>query len=88
VRLLARAFRDELHEAFPSEMAPWCEPECLVESGDPAETILRIAKEREADLVVLGVRSAEALAREHVSNVAYPTVAAAECPVLTVRATA
>jgi nucleotide-binding universal stress UspA family protein len=88
VRLLARAFRDELHETFPSETAPWCEPECLVESGDPAETILRIAKEREADLVVLGVRSAEALAREHVSNVAYPTVAAAECPVLTVRATA
>ena len=86
-RLLARAFRDELQEVFPSETAPWCEPECIVESGDPAETILRVAKEREAALIVLGVRSPEALATQHVSNVAYPVVAGADCPVLTVRAT-
>ncbi len=85
-RLLARAFRDELQEILPSESAPWCEPDCLVESGDPAETILKIAKEREADLIVLGVRSPEALAKQHISNVAYPVVAGADCPVLTVRA--
>lgn len=84
-RLLARAFRDELHEIFPAETVPWCEPECIVESGEPAETILRIAKERRADLIVLGVRSPEALARQHLSNVAYPVVAGADCPVLTVR---
>ncbi len=87
VRLLARAFHDELQESFPSETVPWCEPDCLVESGDPAETILKIAKEREADLIVLGVRSPEALAKQHLSNVAYPVVAGADCPVLTVRAT-
>jgi nucleotide-binding universal stress UspA family protein len=86
-RLLARAFRDELQEIFPSEAVPWCEPECLVESGDPPETILKIAKERKADLIVLGVRSPEALAKQHLSNVAYPVVAGADCPVLTVRAT-
>ncbi|TAM80049.1 MAG: universal stress protein [Acidobacteria bacterium] len=86
-RLLARAFRDELQEIFPSETAAWCEPECIVESGEPAGTILRIAKERKADLIVLGVRSPEALARQHISNVAYPVVAGADCPVLTVRAT-
>ncbi len=85
-RLLARAFRDELLEIFPSETVPWCEPECIVESGDPAETILRIAKERRADLIVLGVRSPEELAHQHVSNVAFPVVAGADCPVLTVRA--
>jgi nucleotide-binding universal stress UspA family protein len=86
-RLLARAFRDELLEMFPSETVPWCEPECLVESGEPSETILRIARERHADLIVLGVRSPEELARQHLSNVAYPVVAGADCPVLTVRAT-
>lgn len=86
-RLLARAFRDELQDLLPSEMASWCEPECLVESGDAAETILKIAKERQADLIVLGVRSPEALAKQHLSNVAYPVVAGADCPVLTVRAT-
>ena len=86
-RLLTRAFRDELQTIFPSETVPWCEPECIVESGDAAETILRIAKARGADLIVLGVRSPEALAKQHVSNVAYPVVAGADCPVLTVRAT-
>jgi len=85
-RLLARAFRDELQETFPSETVPWCEPDCLVESGDPAETILKIAKERQADLIVLGVRSPEALAKQHISNVAYPVVAGADCAVLTIRA--
>ncbi|MEJ2008940.1 MAG: universal stress protein [Acidobacteriota bacterium] len=85
-RLLARAFRDELREIFPSETVPWCEPECIVESGDPAETILKVAKERQADLIVLGVRSPEELVKQHVSNVAYPVVAGADCPVLTVRA--
>jgi|YelNatPaOPRAMG01_1025707.scaffolds.fasta_scaffold54047_2 nucleotide-binding universal stress UspA family protein len=85
-RLLARAFRDELMEIFPSEAEHWCEPECIVESGDPAETILRIAKERKTDLIVLGVRSPEELARQHLSNVAYPVVAGSDCPVLTVRA--
>lgn len=86
-RLLARAFRDELKEVFPSEAEHWCEPDCIVESGDPAETILRIAKERKADLIVLGVRSPEALAHQRVSNVAYPVVAGSDCPVLTVRVT-
>jgi nucleotide-binding universal stress UspA family protein len=87
VRLLARAFRDELQEMFPPETLPWCEPECIVESGEPAESILRVAKEREADLIVLGVRTPEALVKQHVSNVAYPVVAGSDCPVLTVRAT-
>lgn len=86
-RLLTRAFRDELQTIFPSEAAPWCEPESIVESGDPVEVILRVAKEQRADLIVLGVRSTEALAKQHVSNVAYPVVAGADCPVLTVRAT-
>lgn len=86
-KLLTRAFRDELQTIFPSETVPWCEPDCIVESGDAAETILRIARERKADLIVLGVRSPEELARQHLGNVAYPVVAGADCPVLTVRAT-
>ena len=48
--------------------------------------ILKIAKERKADLIVLGIRSAEELAKQHLRNVAYPVVAGADCPVLTVRA--
>jgi nucleotide-binding universal stress UspA family protein len=84
-RLLARTFRDEVREMVPPEAAPWCEPVCLVESGEPAETILRMVRECQADLVVLGMRSPRALALQRVGNVAYRVVAEADCPVLTVR---
>lgn len=84
-RLLARAFRDELGGMIASEVRSWCEPDCLVESGDPAETILRIAKERKADLIVLGIRNPQALALQRVGNVAYRVMAEADCPVLAVR---
>jgi nucleotide-binding universal stress UspA family protein len=84
-RLLARAFRDEVRAIIPSEAEAWCEPECVVESGDPGETILRVASECQADLIVLGVRSPKALAAQRIGNVAYRVVAEADCPVLTVR---
>lgn len=84
-RLLARAFRDEVRTIIPAEAEPWCEPEYVVESGDAAETILRVAKERQADFIVLGVRSPESLAAQRIGNVAYRVVAEADCPVLTVR---
>lgn len=84
-RLLARAFRDEVREMISPEAAPWCEPVCLVESGDPAETILKMARESQVDLVVLGVRSPRRLAEQGIENVAYRVVAEADCPVLTVQ---
>jgi nucleotide-binding universal stress UspA family protein len=84
-RLLTRAFRDEVREMIPAEAAPWCEPVCLVECGDPAETILRMAREGQADLIVLGVRSPRTLALQRAGNVAYRVVAEADCPVLTIQ---
>lgn len=85
VRLLTRALRDEMRTLIPAEAEGWCEPDCLVESGDPAETILKVEKEQRADLIVLGVRSPEELAAQRIGNVAYRVVTEADCPVLTVR---
>jgi len=85
VRLLARALRDEVRALIPAEADLWCEPDCVVESGDPAETILKVAREQQADLIVLGVRSPEELAAQRIGNVAYRVVTEADCPVLTVR---
>jgi nucleotide-binding universal stress UspA family protein len=82
---LARAFRDEVRGMIAVEVRSWCEPDCLVESGDPAETILRIAEERKTDLIVLGIRNPRALAIQRIGNVAYRVLAEAACPVLTVR---
>jgi len=48
-------------------------------------SILRVARERGADLIVLGVRPGDALATHRLGNVAYDVVIEAQCPVLTVR---
>lgn len=68
----------------PTEAQPWCDLKSVIEPGDPAETILRSAKERGADLIVLGVRQAEPVSTHRAGNIAYRIAAEAECPVLTV----
>lgn len=61
-------------------------PEPMVEFGPPAERILQIAAEREADLIVLGARPEHIDAATHLPwATAHRVVAHANCPVLTVR---
>jgi len=78
----------QLHEIVPQLAESWCKPEAVVEFGSPAEQILKTAKERGADLIVLGVRGATGVpgAATHLERVtAHKVVVQAECPVLTVR---
>ena len=63
------------------------EPQFVVNFGDPAEGILRVASELRTEVLVMGLRC-----REHVATVshlpwstAYDVVCNAACPVLTVR---
>jgi len=58
--------------------------EYLVENGDAAEEILNLAVKLDADLVVLGVRSASTIATHLVPGVAFRVIAGAKCPVLTI----
>jgi nucleotide-binding universal stress UspA family protein len=76
-----------LEGLVPSESALWCRPERIVEYGQPAERILEAARERGADLIVLGVRETRHfLAATHLEgSTAHKIVASALCPVLTVR---
>jgi nucleotide-binding universal stress UspA family protein len=61
-------------------------PETLVEFGSPATSILETARQRVADLIVLGVRSDHIDASTHLPwAIAHKVVARASCPVLTVR---
>jgi|SRR5579875_2751393 len=84
--LVPSAFREKIQALIPADAKPWCEPDYVVEGGDPAEIILKIAKERRADLIIMGVKEAGALASHRIGNVSYRVVTEAECPVLTVRA--
>jgi nucleotide-binding universal stress UspA family protein len=82
----------QLEALVPPEAHAWCRPVCAVEFGHqfarPAERIVDVARERVADLIVLGVRAS----RSAISTVTHLThttaqhiLAHASCPVLTVR---
>ena len=53
--------------------------------GAPHEEIIRFARARRVDLVVMGTHGRTGLAKLFVGSVADRVVAAAPCPVLTVR---
>jgi nucleotide-binding universal stress UspA family protein len=78
----------QLHEIVPPSAELWCTAEAVVQSGNAAEKILEVAKEKGADLIVLGVRNAPGRlgAATHLERAtAHKVVAHAACPVLTVR---
>ena len=78
----------QLHEIVPNNNEFW-PPEVAVEYGEAGEQIVDSAKQRGADLIVLGVRSAAGHlgAATHLERAtAHKIVAHAHCPVLTVRA--
>jgi nucleotide-binding universal stress UspA family protein len=76
------------YEIVPEDARLAYPPEVAVEYGEPAERIVESAKERGADLIVLGVRHAlrHMGAATHLERAtAHKVVADATCPVLTVR---
>jgi len=78
-----------LHEIVPAGADLRCRPETVVEHGEPAARILDTAKEKKADLIVLGVRgNSGSFAQTHLNNIAHQIIVRSACPVLTVRASA
>jgi nucleotide-binding universal stress UspA family protein len=75
---------EALRALIPAEAAAWCKPEFLVRFEFPGEGILRLAGEREVDLIVMGVCE-ESRSKQLPWPVASQVVAEARCPVLTVR---
>ena len=57
--------------------------EYRLESGDPAEAVVRLAKEEGVDLIVLGTHGRTGVSRVLMGSVAEEIVRKAECPVLT-----
>jgi nucleotide-binding universal stress UspA family protein len=77
-----------LEDLLPSEVGCWCKPETIVKFGEAAERILQTASERQANVIVLGVKAAKAHmgAVTHLPwSTAHKVIANAPCPVLTVR---
>jgi nucleotide-binding universal stress UspA family protein len=79
--------RQQLEELVPAETARELNPENIAEYGPPAETILKVAKEKHADLIVMGARRApvSSMVTHMPWKTASDVVCGAHCPVLTVR---
>ena len=79
--------REAMRSLVPADAEAWCKPEFVVRFEFPAEGILHLARERDIDLIVMGVRKAsEGGLPDHLPwPVASRVVAEAPCPVLTVR---
>lgn len=63
-------------------------PNCIVERASPRDEILKVSEQYGADVIVLGVRSANwrlTAATRFADSTAYQIVTKAACPVLTVR---
>jgi nucleotide-binding universal stress UspA family protein len=78
----------KLEELIPDEAGLRYRPEFIAQFGVPAELILQTAAEYDADLIVLGVRSAAGhigAATHFGGSTAHKVVVGANCPVLTVR---
>jgi nucleotide-binding universal stress UspA family protein len=82
---LATPFRRWLAELVPSELPLWTEVEHRIEFGDPAEQIVRTAKEMYADLVVIGLSGMDGADGTRPGSTARQVIANAPCPVLVVR---
>jgi nucleotide-binding universal stress UspA family protein len=73
---------------IPESAKDWCKPEYAVAFGEPGTEILKIARQRRADLIVLGVKRKEdnlGVATRVSPATVHKIVCEAPCPVLTVR---
>jgi len=84
LRYLYGSFESILRKMVPESSFDWCSPECVVEQGDVAEEVLRLAAKVKADLIVVGARKHTTWLNTLEAGV-IPTIwASATCPVLSV----
>jgi nucleotide-binding universal stress UspA family protein len=76
--------RARLRELLPDEVRSACSVDERVVAGKARRQIVRVAAERQADLVVMGVHGARGLALTLFGSTAAGVVREAPCPVLTV----
>lgn len=85
-RALEQDARQRLEAMIPEAARAWCEPEIVIGHGKAYREILRVAGERQADLIVLGVQGRGVIDRTLFGSTAEHVVRKAPCPTLTVAA--
>lgn len=81
---LEREARQQLESLVSRDARTWCDPEVIVGHGKAYQEVLRLATERAAELIVLGVQGRSAIDRALFGSTTQHVVRQARCPVLTV----
>jgi nucleotide-binding universal stress UspA family protein len=79
------AAKVKLANLIPDDAKLWCEPEMMVEVGDPALEVAGYAEKERPDLIVLGLPADKEFSAHFRTGVTYKLVSSAPCPVLTIR---
>ena len=81
----ARNARSRLEALIPESARAYASVHAEVTEGYPADEILRVARARHADLIIMGVRARDAIDVALFGSYTRMVVHAAPCPVMTVR---
>jgi nucleotide-binding universal stress UspA family protein len=79
------AMIESFQGCLQSDIGQTVEMQTLVEVGPAAESIIRAAKEKDADLIVMTTHGRTGLSHALMGSVAEKVVRQAPCPVLTIR---
>jgi nucleotide-binding universal stress UspA family protein len=75
----------KLLRLVPVDAKEWCQPELIVEVGDPALEVMGFAGKERPDLIVLGLPYDKQFSTHFRAGISYKIISGAPCPVLTVR---
>lgn len=82
MRKEAQGLLDRVCRTLPQKLGPIV---TRIETGSPAETILTVAEDERADLIVMGARGRRALPEMALGSVSHAVVLHATCPTLVVK---
>ena len=74
----------ELHRLIAPSVNDWCECQCVIEFGNAASTILKLADSKSCDLIVLGAHALGRFGTRGKPGTVFRVIAAANSPVLTI----
>jgi nucleotide-binding universal stress UspA family protein len=77
--------RTRIRELLAGESQTWCEVEPMVTTGRAYREILRVAKDQQAELIVMGAQGRAGIGLALAGSATQQVVRRAECPVLTVK---
>lgn len=80
------ALESSLLKALPAAAIDWCDPESIVEHGNPSEALVALADRTGSDLIVLGSRRSTFRLEYLERGVTPAVIAQAKCPVLSLSA--